>query len=230
MILGGGFVAAELGHVFAAFGSEVTICARDDRLVPREDDDIAHAFTARARDWATLELDTAAERVERRGDGIRLHLAGPDGPRVVDGDCLLVAVGRTPNGDVLGSSAPASTTDDGRVLVDDTSRTNVEGIWAFGDLVDRYQLKHCANKEAEIVAHNVCHPDHADGASTGGRSPTPCSATPRSRRSVPPKPNSRPPAARTCRRSGSTPTLRTAGRSRTPPASSSSSGTPSVAG
>ena len=75
VILGGGFVAAELGHVYSALGTEVTICGRDDRLLPREDTDVAYTFTNKAREWATLELDTIAERVERAGDGFRLTLA-----------------------------------------------------------------------------------------------------------------------------------------------------------
>ena len=107
-----------------------------------------------------------AERVERHGDGIRLTVTRGDERVTVDGDCLLVAVGRTPNGDVLGVDQTGVAADHGRVLVDDTFRTNVEGIWAFGDLVGRYQLKHCANQEGRIVAHNVCHPDDPQRAST----------------------------------------------------------------
>ena len=159
VILGGGFVAAELGHVFGALGSAVTICASADRLVPLEDLDVAYSFTNRAREWATLELGVTAERVERHGDGIRLTVTRGGERITVDGDCLLVAVGRTPNGDVLGVDQTGVAADHGRVLVDDTFRTNVEGIWAFGDLVGRYQLKHCANQEGRIVAHNICHPD-----------------------------------------------------------------------
>jgi mycothione reductase len=164
-ILGGGFVAAELGHVFAALGTEVTICARDNRLLPREDTDIAYAFTNKAREWATLELDTTAQRVERAGDGIRLTLRRDGQDITVDGDVLLVAVGRQPNGDVLDVSKTGVETDDGRVIVDDTFSTNVDGIWAFGDLTSRHQLKHCANRQGRIVAHNLCHPDDLQHAS-----------------------------------------------------------------
>lgn len=165
VILGGGFVAAELGHVFAALGTEVTICARDDRLLPREDTDIAFAFTNKAREWATLELDTVAERVERTDDGVRLTLRRGDEHVTVDGDVLLVAIGRRPNGDVLDVAKTGVETDDARVLVDDTFRTSVGGIWAFGDLTSRHQLKHCANQQGRIVAHNLRHPDDPQHAS-----------------------------------------------------------------
>ncbi len=166
VILGGGFVAAELGHVYSALGTDVTICARGDRLLPREDTDVAYAFTNKAREWATLELDTIAERVERTGDGIRLTLARHGEPVTVDGDCLLVAVGRTPNGDVLDVARTGVKTDHGRVLIDDTFCTSEPGIWAFGDLTSRYQLKHCANQEGRIVAHNLRHPEDLQHAST----------------------------------------------------------------
>jgi mycothione reductase len=165
VILGGGFVAAELGHVFAALGSEVTICARGNRLLPREDTDIAYAFTNKARDWAALELDTDAQRVEHTRDGVRLTLRRDGQDVTVDGDVLLVAVGRQPNGDVLDVAKTGVDADDGRVIVDDTFRTSVDGIWAFGDLTNRYHLKHCANQQGRIVAHNLCHPDHLEHAS-----------------------------------------------------------------
>ena len=77
-----------------------------------------------------------------------------------------MAVGRTPNGDVLDVARTGVKTDHGRVLIDDTFCTSEPGIWAFGDLTSRYQLKHCANQEGRIVAHNLRHPEDLQHAST----------------------------------------------------------------
>jgi mycothione reductase len=77
----------------------------------------------------------------------------------VRGDTLLVAAGRVPNGDRLDlarSGIPVH--DDGRIVVDEQQRTPVDGIFALGDVSSEFQLKHVANHEARVVAHNLLHP------------------------------------------------------------------------
>jgi mycothione reductase len=91
-----------------------------------------------------------------RGD-VSVELA--DGTSV-RGDLLLVATGRVPNGDRLDLPATGVPThDDGRIVVDEFQRTPVEGIFALGDVSSDHQLKHVANHEARVVAHNLLHPD-----------------------------------------------------------------------
>ena len=77
------------------------------------------------------------------------------------GDLLLVATGRRPNGDRLDLAGrrASPTHADGRVVVDEFQRTTVEGVCALGDVSSPYQLKHVANHEARVVAHNLLHPD-----------------------------------------------------------------------
>lgn len=87
-------------------------------------------------------------------------MAGPAGTDVVGGDLLLVATGRQPNGASLGVDATGVAMDaSGYVVVDEYQRTNVEGIWALGDISSPQQLKHKANHDARIVAHNLVRPD-----------------------------------------------------------------------
>ena len=75
-------------------------------------------------------------------------------------DLLLVATGRVPNGDRLNlAAAGVDLHPDGRVVVDAYQRTSVPHIWALGDVSSDYQLKHVANHEARVVAHNLAHPD-----------------------------------------------------------------------
>lgn len=160
-IIGGGYIAAELGHVFEAFGTAVTIINRGARMLRSEDDDISDTFTELAGQRFELLLRSAIDRMERADDGtVRIHVRTPDGEHVVEADELLVAAGRIPNSDELMVEATGVTCDaSGRVIVHEDQQTDVEGIWAFGDLSNHYQLKHLANAEAQVVFHNVAHPD-----------------------------------------------------------------------
>jgi mycothione reductase len=155
-IIGGGFIAAEMGHVFSGLGSEVTIFNRSDTLLRGFDHDIARRFTEVFGRRVQLMLGHVPTRVERIADGIRITCAV--GETVVDE--LLVATGREPNSDLLNvDAAGLECHHHGTVAVDDTMATNVPGIWAIGDLANNYQLKHLANAEAAVAFWNIAHPD-----------------------------------------------------------------------
>jgi len=164
-ILGGGFVGAELGHVFGSLGSEVTIITRGPAMVRDEDRDVSRRMTeAYARRFA-LRLSSEVRSVARH-DGTMTLEVGPSGEAAspssepVECDALLVAVGRTPNADRLDVGATGVETDErGFVRTDEYMRTNVDGIWALGDIVGRWQLKHNANLEAAHVANNILNPE-----------------------------------------------------------------------
>ena len=159
-IIGGGYIASEFAHVFSALGSRVTLVARGERLVRHLDADISQAFTDSAcRRW-DVHLDTRIESIARDPSGDHLtRLVLSDGA-TVRADTVLVATGRTPNSDHLDPGvAGLQLTDDGRIWVDEFQRTNVDGIWALGDVSSPYQLKHVANHEARIVAHNLANPE-----------------------------------------------------------------------
>ena len=160
-VLGGGYIATELGHVFEAFGTAVTIVNRGPRLLRSEDDDISQRYTELAARRFDLRLHARIVRVERAADdSIRVHLERGGENEVVECDELLVATGRVPNSDQLRVDLTGVRTDvAGRVVVHDDLQTDVPGIWAFGDLANHFQLKHVANEEARIVFHNVMHPD-----------------------------------------------------------------------
>jgi mycothione reductase len=157
LILGSGFIAAEFAHVFSALGSQVTVVARSNALLRQLDTEISQRFTARAQAKWDVRLDTALAKVSGDEGEVRLDFA--DGSYVV-GDVLLVATGRAPNTTHLGLDVAGIVThEDGGVTVDAFGRTNVEGVWALGDVSSAHQLKHVANHEARVVAHNLAHPD-----------------------------------------------------------------------
>jgi mycothione reductase len=160
VIVGGGYVAAELGHVFGAFGTEITIVNRGPRLLATLDDDVAQRFTERYSERFDVRLGTEVARVERAPHGVAVHLEGYAGSTVVEAETLLIATGRIPNGDVLDVAAGGLAVDEhGHVVTDETYATNVSGVWAIGDLANHFQLKHLANAEMRLVLHNVLHSD-----------------------------------------------------------------------
>ena len=170
VIVGGGYIAAELGHFFGTFGSDVTIVGRRPTLLPAADPEVAAAFTDIYADRFTVHTGHAATAVEPVDDGVRLtarpYEYGDDGGVgdgdgvTVTGDELLVAAGRRPNTDVLDVAATGVETDaEGFVETDEYLRTTAEGVWALGDVVGEYLLKHSANHEARTVARNVLGDD-----------------------------------------------------------------------
>jgi mycothione reductase len=155
-IIGGGFIAVEMGHVFSGLGAHVTIFNRSNTLLREFDHDVAAAFTAQFATRVELMLGHVPTKVERVADGIKITCAV--GETIVDE--LLVATGREPNSDLLNVDAAGLVCHHhGTVAVDDTMATNVPGIWAVGDIANNYQLKHLANAEAAIAFWNIAHPE-----------------------------------------------------------------------
>ena len=169
VILGGGFIAAELGHVFSALGSKVSVVHRGDRMLRHEDSDVSARFTEVFCRRIDLYFDAIARKVSGEPGRITVefdqHLDGGTAQlgcrgESVTGDVLLVTTGRDPNGAQLDVNATGVELDaHGYVVTDDTLLTAAEGVWALGDIRNDQQLKHLANQEAKVVSHNLLHPD-----------------------------------------------------------------------
>ncbi len=160
IVIGGGFIAAEMGHVFEAFGAAVTLVQRGPRLLMAEDEEISTRFTELARRRFRVLVDTAATAVQARAGGVAVTVQHGRATDVVEAAALLVAVGRRPNTDQLDVAAGGLQVDGhGHLLADDAYRTSVPGVWAFGDVANHFQLKHMANAEGRVVKHNLGHPD-----------------------------------------------------------------------
>ena len=163
----GGYIAAELGHFFEMFGSDVTIIGRRPNLLPEADDEVAEAFTSRYADRFTVHTGHMVTAVSENDGAVsveaRPYEYGDDGGVVdgeagvtVPGDELLIAAGRVPNSDTLNLDATAVETDEqGFIETDEYLRTAAEDVWALGDIVGEYLLKHNANHEARTVARNI---------------------------------------------------------------------------
>jgi dihydrolipoamide dehydrogenase len=159
VVLGGGYIAVELGYFFESLGTEVTIVEMLDSLVPREDPDVAAAFTEIASERHDVYTGHRVTRVESDGGGVTVHAETEDGDTVaVHGDDLLVAAGRRPNTDTLDVEAAAIETDDrGFVVTNDRLETAAENVWAQGDIADNAMFKHSGDYETGITIANVVH-------------------------------------------------------------------------
>lgn len=156
-IIGGGYIAAELGHFYATIGTDVGIIQRDDTLVPREDPEVREAITAsfEDRENVTLYLGSEASEVEKRNERIALSTEG-NSEVEIEADELLVAAGRAPSTDDLGCEESEIELDDaGFIKVNEELQTNAEGVWALGDVIGAPLFKHAADHEARTVAANA---------------------------------------------------------------------------
>jgi mycothione reductase len=160
VIVGGGSVACEFAHIFAAFGTKVTLVNRGTRLLRKADELVSQRFTELLAKRVTLRLGQTLDAVDCDGHTVGVGTVDADGIEYdFEGERVLMALGRQPNSDTLDVAATGVAVDEnGFVVVDDQQRTNVEGIWALGDICYAGQLKHVANHEMRVVQHNLLHP------------------------------------------------------------------------
>lgn len=167
VVVGGGYIAAEFAAIFHGFGTEVVQVNRSQRLLRGNDGDIAQRFAeSAARRWK-LELGFSLQAVEDNGDGrVTAVFDDGDGKQLrVETDIVLMATGRVPNTDRLDVDAAGFDLSADKTLSVDaqlrilSNGEPLEGVYAFGDIANRYQLKHVANREARVVVHNLEHPD-----------------------------------------------------------------------
>lgn len=162
IVVGGGYIAVEFAGVFAGLGVEVTQLYRGPLFLRGFDDDIRHALADEMRKRGVdLRFDTNVGAIEpTAAGGVRASLThsgnGSAGNETLDADLILYATGRRPNTAGLGlERAGVATGRGGAVEVDEWSRTNVEHIYAVGDVTDRVNLTPVAIHEGHCFAETV---------------------------------------------------------------------------
>jgi mycothione reductase len=158
VIMGGGYIAVELGYAFESLGTDVTVVEMMDSLVPREDPEVAEAFTDIARERHEVYTGHRVTAVEG-GPTKTVHAETEAGDELaVEADEVLVALGRRPNSDSLTLDAAGIETDEnGFVVTDDTLATTAENVWAQGDVADNAMFKHSGDYETDHVVANAVH-------------------------------------------------------------------------
>jgi len=156
IIIGGGYIAAELAHFYGALGTKISIVQRARFLVPNEDEEIAMRFTEIfKRKYSVLTEFNAAKISKKKGKFIVIAESKKAKKKIVS-DALLVATGRIPNTDILDvKKTNVETDENGFIKTNGYLETTAKNIWALGDIVGRFLFKHSANLEAEYVYDNA---------------------------------------------------------------------------
>ncbi|WP_136591555.1 dihydrolipoyl dehydrogenase family protein [Salinigranum halophilum] len=159
VIMGGGYIAVELGYFFDAMGTDVTIIEMMDSLVPREDGDVAEAFTDIAAGRHEVCTGYRVTAVEETGTGYSVHAETEGGDELIaDGDEVLVALGRRPNSDTLNlENTGIEVGDRGFIETNEFLETTAESVWAQGDIAGNALFKHSGDYETRYTISNVVH-------------------------------------------------------------------------
>ena len=157
-IIGGGYIAAELGHFFGSLGTKINIIHHGGYLLPKEDEEISKKFTEVFSKKYNLYLYCTPDLVTKKSGKFVVSFKGSDANNYpeIESDQLLIAAGRVPNSDSLDLPKTGVAADDnGYIKVDGTLTTNVDGIFALGDIIGRHQFRHSANLESQYAFYNI---------------------------------------------------------------------------
>ena len=161
VILGGGAIGCEFAYVYGTYGAQVTLVEMQPHLLPNEDPESSVVLEKayKAHGFEVL-LGARYEGFEETKKGVKVRIAAADGPKVVEAERMLVALGISPNTEGLGLEALGVTTERGFITVDDQMRTNVPGVWAIGDCNGRSGLAHVASAQGVLAAEAIAghHP------------------------------------------------------------------------
>ena len=158
LVVGGGIIGLEMACVYSALGTDVSVVELMDQLMPGTDKDLLRPFTkvVKAR-YESIMLKTKVTGMRATESGIEVSFEGDDAPSEGVYDRVLVAIGRRANGDKLDAAKAGVEVDKrGLISVDKQMRTNVQHIFAIGDLAGGPMLAHKATHEAKVAAEAAC--------------------------------------------------------------------------
>lgn len=158
LVVGGGIIGLEMGTVYAALGAMVDVVELQSNLIPGCDPDLVRPLRKRLdQRFGSIMLETKVTEIKAQKNGLKVQFEGrnaPDKPQLYDK--VLVAVGRVPNGKLIGAEKAGIHVDErGFIPVDGHMRTNVPNIYAIGDVVGNPMLAHKATHEAKVAAEVI---------------------------------------------------------------------------
>ena len=157
LVIGGGIIGLEMATVYHALGAKVTVVELMDQIIPGADKDIVTPLMKRiSKQYEAIHLKAKVTKVDANGQGLTVHFEGGSAPATDTFDRILVAVGRRPNGKLIGAENAGIAVDaHGFIPVDRQMRTNVPHIFAIGDIVGQPMLAHKAVHEGKVAAETA---------------------------------------------------------------------------
>jgi len=158
LVIGGGIIGLEMGTVYDALGSKVSVVEFMDGLIPGADRDLVRPLQKRMeKRFESILVSTKVSKLEAKADGIYVDFEGANAPKETQKyDRVLVSIGRRPNGKNIGAENVGVIVDErGFIAVDKQMRTNVPHIFAIGDIVGQPMLAHKATHEAKVAAEVI---------------------------------------------------------------------------
>jgi len=157
LIVGGGIIGLEMATIYDALGSEITIAELDEQLIPTADKDIINPLFKRIKKiYSNIFLNTKVTKMTAIKKGIKVSFEGKDAPKTDTFDKVLVSIGRSPNGHLLDAEkAGVSIDKDGFIATNRQMKTNVDNIFAIGDIVGQPMLAHKAVHAAKVAAEVI---------------------------------------------------------------------------
>jgi len=157
LVIGGGIIGLEMATVYHELGAKITIVELLDQLIPGTDKDLISPLAKRITgQYENIYVKTKVTGVQAGPEGLTVSFDGPKAPPTDTFDRILVAVGRSPNGKLIGAEQAGVTVDDrGFIGVSKQMRTNVEHIFAIGDIVGQPMLAHKAMHEGKVAAEVI---------------------------------------------------------------------------
>ncbi len=157
LVIGGGIIGLEMACVYDGLGSKVSVVELTGELIPGADRDLVRPLEKRIRKrYENIWLDTRVTGIDATKKGLKVGFEGGKAPDHDTFDRVLLAVGRTPNGQRIGADAAGVRVDErGFIPVDRQQRTNVDHIFAIGDIVGQPMLAHKATHEGKVAAEVI---------------------------------------------------------------------------
>ncbi|WP_229007028.1 dihydrolipoyl dehydrogenase [Methylophilus sp. Leaf408] len=158
LVVGGGIIGLEMGTVYDALGTKVSVVEFMDGLIPGADRDLIRPLQKRMeKRFESIMVSTKVSKLEAKADGIYVDFEGANAPKEAQKyDRVLVSIGRRPNGKNIGAEHAGVAVDErGFIAVDKQMRTNVPHIFAIGDIVGQPMLAHKATHEAKVAAEVI---------------------------------------------------------------------------
>jgi dihydrolipoamide dehydrogenase len=157
VVIGAGAIGVEFATIWHSYGVEVNIVEMLPRLIPLEDEELGKELgKAFSRQGIKIHTGSRVEAIEKQDEGVKIKISSDDGEKTLEAEQALVAIGFRPNIKDIGlEEVGVKTSERGMIEIDERMATNVEGIWAVGDVTGKLMLAHVGSAQGIVCAEHM---------------------------------------------------------------------------